>query len=80
MSQQAEQRAIEACAKNADGEHRFEERGYAGLGADGSLGVWWWACRCGLHVWHQRGNWRRGILAGQFVAEENAPKQFELGA
>ena len=74
------EQAMAQCPKNTDGEHHFEERGYAGLCTDGSLGVWWWECACGLFVWHQRGSLERGILAGHFVKKENAPTEFDGNA
>jgi len=61
-------------------EHEFQACGYATLGPESLCGVWWWACRCGLHVWHQRGSLERGILAGHFVRKEEAPKEFDLNA
>ena len=76
----ATEKAIAQCAANADGEHSFEERGHASLCADGSLGVWWWECKCGLFVWHQRGSLERGILAGHFMNKQDAPKGFDLHA
>jgi len=59
-------------------EHKFEYLGYAAF-VGTNMGVWWWACDCGLHVWHQRGSLERGILAGHFVSAENAPKEFVEG-
>jgi len=79
------QNPAEMCADGK--EHEFRERGYAGLQSqlagpfgDYCLGVWWWECACGLHVWHQRGSLERGILAGHFVRKEDAPKEFDREA
>ena len=50
------------------------------MGPDSLCGVWWWECKCGLFVWHQRGSLERGILAGHFVTKEHAPKEFDREA